>query len=109
MRQDGTRGRTLTPRLCGLALALLLAAPARAATEIQWWHAMAGELGRQIEKLAADFNAQQNDYTIVPVYKGPYAETMTGALFAIRTGAQPAIVQVNEIATATMMAARGAT
>jgi len=70
---------------------------------------MAGELGRQIEKLAADFNAQQADYTIVPVYKGQYTETMTAALFATRTGQQPAIVQVNEIATATMMAAKGAT
>ena len=88
---------------------MLAALPARAATEIQWWHAMANELGRQVEKLAADFNASQSDYRIVPVYKGQYAETMTGALFAIRANAQPAIVQVNEIATATMMAAKGAT
>ena len=101
--------------MCGLweiilaAAMLCVAVPARAAVEIQWWHAMAGELGRQIEKLAADFNAQQRDYVIVPVHKGQYTETMTAALFAIRTGAQPAIVQVNEIATATMMAAKGAT
>ena len=33
---------------------------------------------------------------------------MTAALFAIRSGQQPAIVQVNEVATATMMAAKGA-
>jgi len=88
--------------------ALLAAAPARAAVEIQWWHAMAGELGRQLEQLAADFNGQQTDYKVVPVYKGQYTETMTAALFALRTGQQPAIVQVNEIATATMMAAKGA-
>jgi len=31
---------------------------------------------------------------------------MTAALFALRTGQQPAIVQVNEIATATMMVPR---
>jgi sn-glycerol 3-phosphate transport system substrate-binding protein len=100
-------------RLRGMAVVaaafLCVALPARAATEVQWWHAMGGELGRQIDKLAADFNAQQADYTVVPVYKGQYTETMTAALFAIRTGAQPAIVQVNEIATATMMAAKGAT
>ena len=88
---------------------LLAATPARAAVEIQWWHAMAGELGRLLERLAADFNGQQQDYKIVPVYKGQYTETMTAALFALRTGQQPAIVQVNEIATATMMAAKGAT
>ena len=91
------------------AVALCAAAPAHAVTEIQWWHAMAGELNRLIDKLAADFNAQQHDYRIVPVYKGQYTETMTAALFAIRTGVQPAIVQVNEVATATMMAAKGAT
>ncbi len=33
---------------------------------------------------------------------------MTAALFALRTNQQPAIVQVNEVATATMMAAKGA-
>src|SRR5690242_18228260 len=70
---------------------------------------MNNELGRMVEQLAADFNATQNDYKIVPEYKGPYTETMTAALFAIRTSQHPAIVQVNEVATATMMAAKGAT
>jgi len=85
-----------------------LASPAFAATVIMWWHAMSGELGRQIEKLAADFNASQSEYRIVPSYKGNYTETVTAAIFAFRSRSQPAIVQVNEIATATMMAARGA-
>ena len=69
---------------------------------------MAGELGRQLEKLAADFNASQSEYRIVPSYKGNYTETVTAAIFAFRSRSQPAIVQVNEIGTATMMAARGA-
>ncbi|HEX7920851.1 MAG TPA: sn-glycerol-3-phosphate ABC transporter substrate-binding protein UgpB [Bradyrhizobium sp.] len=96
-------------KLLYLAVAtLLLVAPAQAATEIMWWHAMSGELGKQLEKLAADFNAAQSDYRIVPAYKGNYTETVTAAIFAFRSRSQPAIVQVNEIATATMMAARGA-
>ena len=69
---------------------------------------MSGELGRQLEKLAADFNASQSEYRIVPSYKGSYSETVTAAIFAFRSRSQPAIVQVNEIATATMMAAKGA-
>jgi sn-glycerol 3-phosphate transport system substrate-binding protein len=84
------------------------ATPARA-TDIQWWHAMSGELGRYVDKLAADFNATQTGYRIVPVYKGNYTETVTSAIFAFRSRSQPAIVQVSEIATATMMAAKGAT
>ncbi|MFB9261734.1 sn-glycerol-3-phosphate ABC transporter substrate-binding protein UgpB [Bradyrhizobium erythrophlei] len=90
------------------AAVLLLMSPARAATEIMWWHAMSGELGKQVEKVAADFNAAQADFRIVPAYKGNYTETVTAAIFAFRSRSQPAIVQVNEIATATMMAARGA-
>jgi sn-glycerol 3-phosphate transport system substrate-binding protein len=92
-----------------VAIALAAASPAHAVTEIAWWHAMSGQLGRQLEKLATDFNATQSEYRIVPSYKGNYTETVTAAIFAFRSRGQPAIVQVNEIATATMMAAKGAT
>src|SRR5207302_10459603 len=89
-------------------MAIALASPAQAVTEIHWWHAMSGQLGKQVEKLAADFNASQADYRILPTYKGNYTETVTASIFAFRSRSQPAIVQVNEIATATMTAARGA-
>ena len=91
-----------------LIAALAIGGPAQAATDIAWWHAMSGELGRQLEKLAADFNASQPHYRIIPTYKGSYTETVTAAIFAFRSRSQPAIVQVNEVATATMTAARGA-
>src|ERR1700676_4827837 len=95
-------------QVAAVAVMANVASPAKAATEIMWWHAMSGELGRQLEKLAADFNASQSEYRIVPSYKGNYTETVTASIFAFRSRGQPAIVQVNEIATATMMAARGA-
>jgi sn-glycerol 3-phosphate transport system substrate-binding protein len=96
-------------QFAALTTAMIFAGrPAFAATDIQWWHAMSGELGKQLEKLAADFNASQSDYRIVPTYKGNYTETVTAAIFAFRSRSQPAIVQVNEIATATMTAAKGA-
>ncbi len=79
-----------------------------AATEIQWWHAMGGVNGERIDKMAADFNATQSDYKVVPVYKGNYTETMTAAVAAFRAKEQPHIVQVFEVGTATMMAAKGA-
>jgi sn-glycerol 3-phosphate transport system substrate-binding protein len=95
-------------RLAAAATLLAMTSPALAATDIMWWHAMSGELGRQLEKLASDFNASQTEYRVVPSYKGNYTETVTAAIFAFRSRSQPAIVQVNEIATATMMAAKGA-
>jgi sn-glycerol 3-phosphate transport system substrate-binding protein len=95
-------------RLAAAIVAIGAGSPAHAVTDIHWWHAMSGELGKQLEKLAADFNASQNEFRIVPAYKGNYTETVTASIFAFRSRSQPAIVQVNEIATATMMAARGA-
>ena len=53
------------------------ASPAYAVTEIQWWHAMTGANNDVIVKLAADFNAAQSDYKVVPTYKGGYADTMS--------------------------------
>ena len=95
-------------QLAAVATAIGVSSPALAVTDVVWWHAMSGQLGRQVDKLAADFNASQSDYRIIPSYKGNYTETVTAAIFAFRSRTQPAIVQVNEIATATMMAAKGA-
>jgi len=81
---------------------------ASATTEVQWWHAMGGTNGERVNKLASDFNATQSDYKVVPVYKGNYTETMTAAVAAFRANEQPHIVQVFEVGTATMMAAKGA-
>ncbi|MGB1026285.1 MAG: extracellular solute-binding protein, partial [Rhodospirillaceae bacterium] len=81
---------------------------ANAATEVEWWHAMGGKLGEKVQEIADGFNASQSDYVINPVYKGNYTETMTAAISAFRADSQPAIVQVFEVGTATMMAAKGA-
>src|SRR3954462_14416351 len=85
-----------------------LSAPAAAQTEIQWWHAMTGGNNDVVVKLAEEFNASQKDYKIVPVYKGQYADTMNAGIAAFRASNPPAILQVFEVGTATMMAAKGA-
>ena len=69
---------------------------------------MGGELGEKTAAIAESFNATQDEYEVVPVYRGNYTETMTAASAAFRAGEQPHIVQVFEVGTATMMAARGA-
>jgi sn-glycerol 3-phosphate transport system substrate-binding protein len=94
--------------VAGAALVVAWTGAVQAAVEVQWWHAMPGELGRQLERLTADFNGSQSEYKIVPVYKGLYTETLSAAIVALRSRQQPAIVQVAEVATATMMAAKGA-
>jgi sn-glycerol 3-phosphate transport system substrate-binding protein len=91
-----------------LAAACAASSPACAQTEIQWWHAMGGQLGESLSALADGFNKSQKDYKVTPVYKGTYTETMTAAVAAFRAKQQPHIVQVFEVGTATMMAAKGA-
>lgn len=95
--------------LTGMAVAAaLMSTGAHAKTEVEWWHAMGGALGQKVNEIAANFNASQSEYEIKPVYKGSYAETMTSAIAAFRAKEQPAIVQVFEVGTATMMGAKQA-
>ena len=90
------------------AAVVLSSSTSFAATEITWWHAMGGELGKKLEEVAQKFNDSQSDYHVTPVFKGTYPETLTAAIAAFRAGQQPAIVQVFEVGTGTMMAAQGA-
>ena len=81
---------------------------AHAATEIQFWHAMEAALGERLNAIANDFNASQSDYKIVPVFKGTYDQTLAAGIAAYRSGNAPAILQVYEVGTATMMQAKKA-
>lgn len=81
---------------------------AHAKTDVHWWHAMGGELGAKLEEITKGFNESQDEFNVIPSYKGTYPETMTAAIAAFRAKQQPAIVQVFEVGTGTMMAAKGA-
>jgi sn-glycerol 3-phosphate transport system substrate-binding protein len=92
----------------GATLALGVSRAASAATEIQFWHAMEAALGERLNDIANDFNASQSDYKIVPAFKGNYDQTMAAGIAAYRSGNAPAILQVYEVGTATMIQARKA-
>jgi len=94
--------------VAALGAAGAFAAPAQAQTEIQWWHSMGGALGDRVSELAGKFNASQKDYKVIATYKGQYPVSMTAAIAAFRAGNAPHILQVFEVGTATMMAAKGA-
>jgi sn-glycerol 3-phosphate transport system substrate-binding protein len=88
--------------------AAVFALPANAQTEISWWHAMTGANNEVVEKIAADFNATQQEYKVVPVFKGTYPETLNAGIAAFRAGQAPDIIQVFDVGTGVMMAAEGA-
>jgi sn-glycerol 3-phosphate transport system substrate-binding protein len=98
--------RTLAAATATSVIAMSSAAFAQ--TEIQFWHAMGGQLGERTDAFATTFNGLQDQCVVNSVYQGNYTETMTAAIAAFRAGEQPHIVQVFEVGTATMMAAEGA-
>ncbi|WP_244158393.1 sn-glycerol-3-phosphate ABC transporter substrate-binding protein UgpB [Salinicola socius] len=94
---------------CCAALATLsFSSSAQAATTITWWHAMEGVLGEKVNEIADEFNASQDEYVVKPVYKGSYSDNLTATIAAFRANQAPAITQVFEVGTATMMNAAGA-
>jgi sn-glycerol 3-phosphate transport system substrate-binding protein len=98
--------RSLKSVLSALALA---SATSASATDIQFWHAMSGASGQELDKLVQRFNDSQKDVKVVATAKGDYVQTLNAALDAHRGGQSPHLVQVFEVGTATIMAAKGAT
>ena len=92
-------------------VAVVMVAPALALAEpitINWWHAHGGVLGEKVDSICEGFNKSQTQYKVVPTFKGTYADTMTAGIAAFRAKNPPHILQVFEVGTATMMAAKGA-
>ncbi len=98
----------MKPMFIAAAVAATLSLPAQAQTEIQWWHAMSGQLGEWVNGLAKGFNDSQKEFKVVPVFKGTYPETLTAGIAAFRAGNAPHILQVFEVGTANMMTSKGA-
>lgn len=94
-----------------IALAVVLAVlplsgRAAAAKQIQFWHAMSGARGAQLDTLVARFNAAQKDVRVVATYKGPYDSVERALFAAYRAKRTPHLVQIFEVGTADMIAAR---
>lgn len=98
--------------LGAVAILALLGAPtpggAQPRVQVEFWHGLNQPAGGLLEQIAADFNAAQGQYQVNATFKGQYPETMVAAIAAFRAGNAPHIVQMFEVGTATMMAARGA-
>lgn len=75
---------------------------------LEFWHGLRGPLGEALEGIVRGFNGSQTRYQVNATFKGSYPETMVAAIAAFRAGNPPHVVQMFEVGTATMMAARGA-
>jgi sn-glycerol 3-phosphate transport system substrate-binding protein len=88
------------------AVAILFAVGfAHAATEVHFWHAFSPDikLGKVLIRYTEEFNASQQEYKIVPTYKGTYDDAINAAIAAYRAGKQPTIVQIHAPGAPTLL------
>lgn len=69
---------------------------------------MSGALGEVLQSLVQRFNESQKDVRVVEEHKGGYERSLIESMKAQREGAGPDLVQVYELGTAHLMAARSA-
>ena len=83
--------RLLKTLVAGLAGACVCAC-ASARTDISFYFpvAVGGPITKIIDQYAADFNKENPDYNVVPVYSGTYQETIVKVLTAHKSGKPPA-------------------
>jgi sn-glycerol 3-phosphate transport system substrate-binding protein len=100
--------RKLRIALAALVLLVLPRLAFAAPVTIDWWHAFGDARAEQVKIICDGFNKSQTQYQVVPTYKGNYADTMNAGIAAFLYAKNPPhILQVFEVGTATMMAAKG--
>lgn len=75
--------------------------------EIVFWHSFPGYLGHELKQLVNGFNASQQEYVVKPVYKGDYIDSFTSYAAAFRAKQPPALIQIFEVGTASMLLPKG--
>ena len=76
-------------------------------TEIVFWHSFSGQLGNQFNQLVTEFNHSQTGYRIKLVYKGDYISALTSFAAAFQAKQPPALMQVFEVGTSSMLTPPG--
>ena len=78
-------------RIALLTAGLCTSAAVLAKTDISFYFpvAVGGPITKTIDQYAADFNKENPDYNVVPVYSGTYQETIVKVLTAHKSGKPP--------------------
>jgi sn-glycerol 3-phosphate transport system substrate-binding protein len=70
---------------------------------LEFWHAMADDLGAVVDELVTRFNDSQDGIVVNATYQGSYDDTYNALLAAFETGTAPNIVQNFDLASQTMI------
>lgn len=91
-----------------LVLALLMVLPSASIAqddviEIDFWHAMGGNLGEVVDELVARFNDSQDGIVVTATFQGSYDDTYNALLAAMDTDTLPNVTQNFDLAAQTMI------
>ena len=70
---------------------------------IEFWHAMADELGEVVDELVTRFNDSQEGVVVSATFQGSYDDTYNALLASFETDTAPNIVQNFDLASQTMI------
>lgn len=73
------------------------------AIELDFWHAMGGELGEATEAIVDAFNDSQDEIFVVPTFQGSYDDTYNSLLASFDGDNAPNIVQNFDLGAQTMI------
>jgi sn-glycerol 3-phosphate transport system substrate-binding protein len=72
------------------------------AIEIEFWHAMADDLGAVVQELVDSYNASQDNVKVNATFQGSYDDTYNALLASFDAGTSPNITQNFDLAAQTM-------
>ncbi len=78
-------------------------AAASGVIELEFWHAMGGNLGELVDELVTRFNESQEGIIVNATYQGSYDDTYNALLAAFESGGEPNIIQNFDLASQTML------
>lgn len=70
--------------------------------ELEFWHAMGGELGEVVDELVLRFNESQDGIVVNATFQGSYDDTYNALLAALETDTLPNVTQNFDLAAQTM-------
>ena len=77
--------------------------PMEEVVTLEFWHAMADNLGEVVDELVARFNDSQDGIVVNATYQGTYDDTYNALLAAFETDTAPNIIQNFDLASQTMI------
>lgn len=86
-----------------LALSMGITSAQDDVIELEFWHAMGGNLGEVVDELVARFNNSQDDIVVNATFQGSYDDTYNALLAAFETGTEPNVIQNFDLAAQTMI------